>query len=159
MLNVSGQNVNGTSDVVASTQVLVRTGQASDVATEAEMVYAGRRPFTLSDTDAPQTVVGGCVQPADQHLLAILPLADLLAVRHAIYGNDFPILDTPFDVHHQRFYPVDVMLHAGDQVQLVGTYINTTGSPISYGETFMFPRAEAALYVAPAMGRRVYACF
>jgi len=161
-LNVAGQNLDGTADVVDTTQVLVRAGQASDVATDAEMVFVGTFNINLPSDGQPHTATGGCPQPADQHLLAILPMMNRLATRQELIANHLgtpnTLLDTAFTVTHQQFYPVDDTLYNGDQIQLIGTYLNNTGSTVSFGDSFTAEWAQAALYLTPVTGRVPFAC-
>ena len=161
-LNVAGQNLTGTADVVDTTQVLVRAGQASNVATEAEMLFVGTFNINLPSDSQPHTATGGCVQPADQHLLAILPTMNRLAIRQQLIVNHLGtptfLLDTTFTVIHQQFYPVDDSVYDGDQVQLVATYVNNTGSTVMFGDSFTAEWAFVALYLTPVTGRTPFAC-
>ena len=52
-------------------------------------------------------------------------------------------------MRHQRFYPMDDTLYAGDQVTVQLTYVNYTGQIVTFGDSFTSEQALAALYVTP----------
>lgn len=161
-LNVAGQNRDGTADMIDTTQVLIRAGKASDVTTEAEMAFVGTFNINIPSDGQQHTATGGCPQPVDQHLLAIVPMMNRLATRQRIVDNhagvEKVLLDTAFTVTHQQFYPVDDTLYAGDQLQLVASYVNNTGSTVSFGDLYTAAWGMAALYLTPVTGQVPFAC-
>jgi hypothetical protein len=90
----------------------------------------------------PQDVVGMC-DPGDNediHLLRVWPHMHRLGrhMRVTILrggGAREVIHDGPFDFNDQRAYDLnDVLLHPGDQLETVCSYMNTTSAPVPFGE-------------------------
>jgi hypothetical protein len=68
------------------------------------------------------------------------------------------LLDTDYLFSEQKNYPMaDTLVHAGDTLTTTCTYVNTTGSPVSFGESSNNEMCFTGIYRYPA-GGNLLAC-
>jgi mono/diheme cytochrome c family protein len=95
----------------------------------------------LLPTGIPTEIVGSCKISADVpiHILGVNPHMHTLG-RHARMevtrknGSVEVWHDGPFDFYHQTIYPLDKLLHDGDTVKTVCTFVNDSGNLVTFGE-------------------------
>jgi hypothetical protein len=133
----------------------------------AEMVFAGKFPFTIPHNDDPQHVAeitGHCVLDADYTVFALWPhmhqtaIAQQVDITHG--GNTVRVLDTPYAFAEQKYFPQSPMLELsrGDAVDVTCQYINNTGSDIEFGDSSNDEMCFSGLYRFPANGSNLFGC-
>jgi hypothetical protein len=162
-LNLNLYLVNPTADQLSDTSaVLVRTVDATQVAHEADMMFAGTFNINVPSDGQPHIAQGGCTAPADWHVLALWPRMHQTAVHQSLVvthaSTPTTVLDAPYDFDVQKNYPMqDTMVHAGDAVSVTCTYVNTTGIVMTYGDLATAETCFTGIYKYPA-GGQLYDC-
>jgi hypothetical protein len=142
----------------AATVYVKRTPQA-DVEHEADMVFAGTLSLSIPSNNQLYTVNGGCTIPQDWHVFALWPHMNRLATRQAVNvktsasAATTTLLDEAFGYDEQRAYPIpEALLSAGGQIETSCSYVNDTGSTVTFGDSIYSERCLVGVYKWPAGG-------
>jgi hypothetical protein len=155
LFNTSDHVITGTSgvEVFAMAQ--------SEVTDIAEMFLPGPVPFQIpaATPQAPtQTISGDCTLHATQHLVALFPHMHQLGVHlkteivHADNSVD-TLHDDDYSFDAQRFDLLNnVVANAGDKIRTTCTWKNTTGAPVSFGNSSLTEMCFSILIRWPTQG-------
>lgn len=160
-------------EITGDTAILVKQ-QSTPPPILAEMVFAGRFAFSIpaSPTEPPEAntnrtvVTGGCTAQAPYTLFAVWPHMHQLAVHQKfaiVRGSDEIILhDAPYDFAEQHYYLQDpeFQVQQGDQIRTTCTWINTTRSTVTFGDSSDTEMCFTGLYRYPASanGTNLFQC-
>jgi len=130
----------------------------------AEMVLAGKFDFTIPAMAAPYDVTGGCVADRDYSIFAVWPHMHELAVHQTLEairgGTPEMLLDQRFVFGEQDYYTKspEVPVHVGDELRVTCTYVNTTGQPVTWGDSQADEMCFTGMYRYPVLGQGVFHC-
>jgi hypothetical protein len=130
----------------------------------AEMVLAGKFDFTIPPMAAPYDVTGGCVADRDYSIFAVWPHMHQLAVHQKLQairgGAPEMVLDQRFVFGEQDYYmkSPEIPVHVGDELRVTCTYVNTTGHPVSWGDSQTDEMCFTGMYRYPVLGQGVFHC-
>jgi len=148
LYNVGDQPISGT----AGTSV--KTMPVGDVVHEAEMLFAG--PITLSVPPGEQTVQADCTFQNAATIMTVWPHMHQYGTNMRVDvnrsgGGSEMIHNEPYAFAEQKNYPKTPMIqmNAGDKVHVTCTYMNTSGSTISFGDSSDDEMCFAGLYRYP----------
>lgn len=154
-LNMHVSDVGGATALTGTSGVQVQTGGPVDAAHEAAMTFVGTLNIVVPSDGIAHTAQGGCNTVADSHVFALWPHMRALGVRaevvdtHAAIPN--PLLDTRFTLDPQ---PIDAFapmpIAHGDQLQAICYYANSTGQPVSFGDSTTDEACFVGVYHYPA---------
>ena len=121
------------------------------------MMFSGTFSINIDNDGQPHTAQGGCTAPIDWHVFTLWPHMHQTAthqtwtVNHA--GTPTTLLDDGFRFTEQRNYPIaDTLIHKGDQINTVCTYVNTTKSVMTWGDGSDKEMCFTGMYKYPAGG-------
>src|SRR5439155_15929452 len=119
--------------------VLVKIVQPADVVHEADMMFSGTFAISIPSDNAPHVFHGHCQAPSDWHIFTLWPHMHQTATHQSWTwthnGTPTALLDDDFRFTEQRNYPIaDTLIHKGDQINTVCTYVNTTKSVMTWGD-------------------------
>jgi hypothetical protein len=150
----------GDTPVTATSSVEVKTIPASAVVHEADMMFAGTTEIAVPGNNQPYSVVGGCIAPMEWRVFTLWPHMHAYATRQQVRvrrtSNDVEgLLDTFYSFDEQRNYPMttEKLIGAGDQIEVVCTYQNDSGSTVYYGDGAGDEMCFAGMYKYPAGGQ------
>ena len=158
LYNVSDAQLTGTSGT------LVREIPANEVVDEAEVVFGGQYAiFLQSQPGVEQTINGGCTFNSSATVVALWPhmhqLGRHMRVVHESNGGNTTLLDTAFDFNEQLNYPIaPVQVNAGERLDVDCTYINDTGSIVTFGDSSSQEMCFVGIYRYPATNAGVFDC-
>lgn len=143
--------------------VQVKLANPADVLHEADMMFGGRRSFTIPYTDPPTPyhVLADCGAPEDWHIVGLWPhMHDLgvhqnVAVRRASVVIN-TLLDTDYSYLDEKSYAMDVTVTASDRVGFDCTFLNTTGNPVGASDGQNGEMCFTGFYKWPAGGDPYY---
>lgn len=134
----------------------------------AEMVFAGKFLFSLRGDmpNVPQTVSGGCTVAAgrDYQLFALWPHMHKAATHQKVTithaGVDTVLHDLAFAFGEQNFFAQSPQFHlvGGDRVKVDCTYVNNTGSTITFGDSSDAEMCFSGLYRYPTTNSSLFEC-
>lgn len=163
-LNLNLHLYNTTDNPLSETSgVLVKTVAQADVVNEADMQFSGAVGFNIpanasGDITTTHDVAGHCSAAHDFHIFTLWPHMHQIAVHQKFTLNNTALLDTDYDFNEQKNYQMaDTIVHAGDTLATTCTYLNTTGSPVPYGESSNDEMCFTGIYRYPA-GGNLLAC-
>jgi hypothetical protein len=143
--------------------VLVKLVQPADVQHEADMMFSGTAVISVPHDGLPHTAQGGCAASTDWHIFTLWPHMHQTAT-HQTWKFTTPgspattLLDDDYLFTEQRNYPIpDTLIHQGDQIETTCTYVNNTGSDISFGDGSDKEMCFTGMYKYPA-GGSVFQC-
>lgn len=153
----------GDEPLAGETSILVKS-QDRPPEQVAEMVLAGKFNFTVPPIAVPYDVVGGCVADREYSVFSVWPHMHQLGQHQKLLvianGATTTLLDRPFVFGEQNYYmqaPV-MPVHVGDEVRVTCTYFNTTGQPVSWGDSQTAEMCFTGLYRYPVLGQGVFHC-
>jgi hypothetical protein len=140
-LNMHLVNANNNSELNGISGVMVKTGTPADVTTEADMFFAGTFSIFVTSNNQTQIASGGCIAEVDMQVFALwsnmrsLATHQKMTVTHA--GVPQVVFDTAYDFNQQRvFYPTTPLtISRLDQIQITCSYVNNTGSTLTFGDS------------------------
>lgn len=149
-----------------STKIEGRVGNAADVTTPLTMFFAGVENLNIPADNLPHLQIGGCASTTDEHLVAVMPLMRDRGTHQAVklvVGNDTTsILDAAYDPLHVSYsvFDSDVHVPVGGKIRVECTYVNDTGSFISFGDSSDSETCYAGFYhyATDAGSGDIYAC-
>lgn len=130
--------------------------------TLAEMVFAGPLDISIPPDSQPHSVSGVCTATAPYSLFAVWPHMHRTGVAQKVdlvHGSSATVLhDGPYRFEEQAYSPVmpAVGVATGDQVRVTCTYVNTSGTTVTYGDGADSEMCFAGLYRFPAQGSNEY---
>jgi len=145
-------------DLAGTSGVMVKTIDAADVTHPADMVFSGTMQIGIPSDGEDHDVTGGCSAPQDWHLFALWPHMHKTAVHQKwTYqpsgGSLTTLLDTDYMFTEQKNYPIaETVVPAGSTITTTCTYNNTTGHPVSFGESSDDEMCFTGMYKYPAGG-------
>jgi hypothetical protein len=158
-INLNLHLFNATDQMMADTSgVLVKIVAQADVVNEADMMFSGKAPFTLTAGTGPQEVIGGCSAPTDWHIFTLWPHMHQIATHQKwTYtpsgGATVTLLDDDFVFTEQKNYPIpDTVIPSGARIETTCTYVNTTGHSVSFGDGSDKEMCFTGMYKYPAGG-------
>ncbi len=138
--------------------VLVKTIAQSEVVNEADMQFAGTYNLNIPPDNAPHTFSGHCSAAHDFHIFTLWPHMHQLATHQKFTINGTALLDSDYAFTDQKNYPMtDTLVHAGDVLETSCTYVNTTSSVVTFGESSDAEMCFTGVYRYPA-GGNLFAC-
>jgi hypothetical protein len=162
-LNLHLFNTNPAASIAGRSSVLVRPMDEADLQQEAEMVFAGTFNIDIEE-GATQTISGGCTFDRQATLLAYWPHMHQYGTHQKVTlrvgGNDRVIHDEPFDFNEQLNYPLSppIVVGSGDGVTVECTYHNTSGGPLSWGDSSTEEMCFTGFYRYPKQARFLFEC-
>ena len=149
LYNTTGQEMTGTSGT------LVQTIDESEVVHQAEMVFAGSVAIAIppQSTDSSS---GWCTFPQDATIMTVWPhmhqYGTHMDVVHETAGGDVTLHDAPFNFAEQLNYPIpETQVKAGETVRVRCSYMNTSDSLVTFGDSSNQEMCFAGLYRYPAI--------
>ena len=143
--NATDFDLSGTSGVAVKIEPAVET--------EAEFILAGPIGFTLDDGTDEQEVSGSCPVPADGVILSWWPHMHQLGTHMVIDVSGDVVHDQTFRFTEQVNYPTERPVTAGEQINVTCRYVNTTGDPVSWGDSSNREMCFAGFYRYPKAGQ------
>jgi len=163
-INLNLHLFNATDNPLADTSsVLVKLVQPADVVHEADMMFSGTAIFNIPNDGRTYTAEGGCTAAADWHLFTLWPHMHQTAVHQKWSftpsgGAPQVLLDDDYSFTEQRNYPIaDTLVHLGDVISTVCSYVNNTGAAIGFGDGSDKEMCFTGMYKYPA-GGSVFQC-
>jgi hypothetical protein len=153
---------NPTDEPLSGETALFIKSQPSAPPMLAEMVLAGPLEISIPPDDQPHAVTGECTATTPYTLFAVWPHMHTFATRQRVElvraGETTTVHDDEFRFQEQRYYPVTPMLDvaAGERIRVTCTYVNGSGSVVSYGDGAQSEMCFAGLYRYPAAGSYEY---
>jgi len=159
-LNMHLVNRNNNSELNGISGVMVKTGTAADVTTEADMFFAGTFNIFLPSDNQTHNAVGGCTTEVDMQVFALWPNMHSLATRQKMTVTHIPtnvtqvVFDTAYDFNQQRvFYPTTPLtIIPGDIIQITCSYVNNTGTDVTFGDSSTKEQCFTGVYRYPIVG-------
>jgi hypothetical protein len=132
----------------------------------AEMVFAGKFLFQIPSNNQPYTTTGGCTANSSYNLFAVWPHQHKLGTHHKFEiirgGNSTVLHDAAFAFGEQHYYLKDPVfaVQSGDQIRTTCTWVNNTGSNVTFGDSSDTEMCFTGLYryPAPPGGTNLFAC-
>lgn len=141
--------------LAGETAVLVKS-QPTPPPQLAEMVLAGPMNISVPSNAQPTSVSGDCTATSPYTLFALWPHMHTFATKQKVEhvrGNDVTVLhDEDFVFDEQRYYPLAPMtdVAAGSRIRVTCTYINASGTEVTYGDGRFHEMCFSGLYRFPA---------
>lgn len=157
LFNASDQPLSGESAIMIKSP-------ATPPPTLAEMVFAGAFFIRLQPQAAPQNVSGGCTVEQDYKLFAVWPHMHQLATHQKVeltrMGTTTMLHNLDFHFAEQTYYlkTPEVQVRAGDNIRVTCTYINNTGSMVTFGDSSNQEMCFAGFYRYPALNDGLAKC-
>ncbi|MGN6107116.1 MAG: monooxygenase [Kofleriaceae bacterium] len=130
----------------------------------AEMVFAGKFAFAIPANNQPYTTSGGCTVNQPYTLFAVWPHMHQLATHQKVElirtGQTTVLHDSAFDFNEQKYYPQSPMVQVqpNDRINVSCTWVNDTGSIVTFGDSSNKEMCFAGLYRYPAMNSGLFQC-
>jgi hypothetical protein len=166
LLNTHLDNGTGIASLSGTTQLLMKTGTATQVTTPVEMILVGTFNINIPPNST-HTAAGGCALAIDQTFLSLAPGMRRLAIHQLVQVTGPPgpvtttLLDRDFDVTQQLAHAMSppTSLHAGDQLRTTCTYTNTTGATVGFGDSVQSEVCFTGVYRFPVVaGNEIFSC-
>ena len=157
-INLNLHLFNATDNTLADRSgVLVKAVAPTDVQHQADMMFSGTFSININNDGLPHTAQGGCTAPSDWHIFTLWPHMHQTATHQSWTwthnGTPTALLDDDFRFTEQRNYPIaDTLIHKGDQINTVCTYVNTTKSVMTWGDGSDKEMCFTGMYKYPAGG-------
>ncbi len=142
----------------------VKTIPVGDVVHEAEMLFAGPVQFTMGTGE--QTLEADCTFQTAATIMTVWPhmhqYGTHMKVDHMRGGSLVSTIhDEPYTFYEQRNYIKDpvVQMNAGDKIHVTCTYMNTSGGPVSFGDSSEAEMCFAGLYRYPKTAAQPFCVF
>jgi hypothetical protein len=144
-----------------SAGLLVGIGDASDVTSGLELVFAGT--FAINLPPGSQTTeTGGCTASAGFQVVALWPHMHALGVHaklEVVHGGPTQVVhDAPYSVDAQAVYPTSTAVAAGDRIVAGCTYANATPGTVRFGDSATDEQCLIGMYRSPVSATGVYGC-
>ena len=152
LFNASDELLTGTSGIE------VKRIEASKVVHEADMQFAGTTDINIPSDGQPHTVSGGCQLSSAITMFTIWPHMHQFATHQSFEvtkgGQVMKLLDNkPYQFEEQVNYQIEPLtLAAGDRIQTTCTYVNTSGTTVTFGDSSNQEMCFTGYYKYPAGG-------
>jgi Copper type II ascorbate-dependent monooxygenase, C-terminal domain len=164
-VNLNLHLFNTTDNPITDTSgVLVKTVAQTEVVNEADMQFSGSYAISIPSDNQPHVVNGGCAVAHDFHVFTLWPHMHQIATHQTFSVTPMGsvtanmLLDTDYSFSDQKNYPMtDTIVHAGDRITTGCTYVNNTGSTVTFGESSTNEMCFTGIYRYPA-GGNLFAC-
>lgn len=145
LFNVDEASINGTSGTE------VKLVPASEVEELAEMVFAGTFLINIPAGQM-RTINGGCTFTDDQQVIMLWPHMHQYGTHMKATLDGTTIHDDDYSFYEQVNYPLDTPLqvNAGQTINVQCTYMNTSGSNVTFGDSSEDEMCFLGLYRYPA---------
>ena len=157
-LNLNLHLFNATDDPMADTSgVLVKIVAQADVVNEADMMFSGTPLINIPSDNQPHTAQGGCTAPTNWHVFTLWPHMHQTATHQkwtlTHNGTQTVLLDDNYQFEEQKNYPIaDTLIAQGDTIRTTCTYVNNTGSTMTFGDGSDKEMCFTGMYKYPAGG-------
>ncbi len=145
-------------EITGTSGILIKTMDAAAVVHPADMVFAGTMDLTIPSDGQPHDVLGGCTTPRDWNVFTLWPHMHQYATHQKVTVTlpgqaQESLLDIPFTFTEQRNYPdVAKAIPKGSRLDVTCTYVNNSGSTISWGDSSTAEMCFTGMYKWPAGG-------
>ena len=133
--------------------VLVQTIDPSQVVHPIDMTFSGTFNIDVPADGQQHTAIGGCQANQDIHVFALWPHMHQIGVHQTltVTTNATPttLLDTDYSFSDQKNYPMEAVIPAGSQILTTCTYVNNTGSAITFGDSSTAEMCFTGMYKYP----------
>jgi hypothetical protein len=157
-INLNLHLFNATDNPIAdSSGVLVKVVPQAGVQHEADMMFSGTFTISVASDGKTHTAQGGCTAPTDWHVFTLWPHMHQTATHqtwtYSHAGTPTALIDDDFLFNEQRNYPIaDTLIHQGDQILTVCSYVNNTGTVMTWGDGSDKEMCFTGMYKYPAGG-------
>jgi hypothetical protein len=138
--------------------------QPTPTPTLAEMVFAGTFGVVIPSNNQNVPVTGGCTSNRNFTMFALWPHMHKLA-NHSkfelIHGGNPEILhDAPYTFNEQAYYKKspEIQVQSGDEIKVTCTYLNNTGSTVTFGDSSNNEMCFTGMYRYPAANAGLFEC-
>ena len=158
-INLNLHLFNATDNAISGNSgVLVKVMNQADVVNQADMMFSGTFLLNIPSDGAPHTFHGSCPVKTDEHIFTLWPHMHQTATHQKwtyTEGSNAPValIDDDFQFAEQKNYPIaDTLLKAGDTIDTYCTYVNNTGSTLTFGDGSDKEMCFTGMYKYPAGG-------
>jgi hypothetical protein len=121
------------------------------------MMFSGTFLINVPSDGQPHTASGSCTVHADEHIFTLWPHMHQTATHqkwtYTEGSTTTALIDDDFQFAEQKNYPIpDTLLKAGDTINTVCTYVNNTGSTMTFGDGSDKEMCFTGMYKYPAGG-------
>jgi hypothetical protein len=165
-LNLHLYNTDPDNQITGDSAILVKA-QSTPPPILAEMVFAGNIFFGqyIPANEMPVEMVGGCTTSSAFSLFAVWPHMHQIAVHQKfeiIRGGGQPMVlhDQPYSFLEQTYYLQNPIfeVQSGDEIRVTCTFVNDTGSPVTWGDSSDAEMCFAGMYRYPATSSSLFEC-
>lgn len=155
LFNATDQPINGDSAILVKQQ-------PTPPPMIAEMVFGGTFQIVLPSSPNPRTLNGVCTANAPYTLFAVWPHQHQLGTHHKVELNRGGVRtllhDAPYQFSEQEYYlkTPEVAIQQGDRIETACTWINNTGSTVTFGESSTQEMCFTGLYRYPAQNNGLF---
>jgi len=140
-----------------TTGVSVKLVDQATVQNEADMMFSGTFVINIPSDNTPHTATGSCTAPVDWHIFTLWPHMHQTATHqtwsYTHGGTKNTLLDDAYSFFEQRNYPIaDTLVAKGDTITTVCTYVNNTGTTMTFGDGSDKEMCFTGMYKYPAGG-------
>lgn len=158
-LNLHLFNASDTDIANRSSGVLIKEVAPAAVVHEADMMFSGTSLIFINNDGQPHTAEGGCTAPTDWHVFGLWPHMHQTATHQTWSytpkqtGTPIKLIDDNFLFEEQKNYPIaETVIHQGDSILTVCTYVNSGKNPIFFGDGSDKEMCFTGMYKYPAGG-------
>jgi hypothetical protein len=153
---------NAGDDPISGESAIWIKSQSTPPAQLAEMVFGGTLALSIPPTNQPHNVTGTCTMNNPYKLFAVWPHMHKLAthqkvelIRNTVTTT---LHDMPYMFEEQKYWlqTPEVQLQAGDRVRVTCTYVNNTGSTVTFGDSSDQEMCFGGLYRYPSAGASLF---
>ncbi len=152
LFNASDTPLDGTSGIE------VKRVEPAAVVHEADMTFAGTTNFSIPSDGQPHDVSGGCQVSSQWNVFTVWPHMHQHATKQSFEitqgTTTTKVLDNQaYSFNEQVNYPIQTMtLSPGDRIKTTCTYVNNTGTPLTFGDSSNEEMCFTGMYKWPAGG-------
>jgi hypothetical protein len=154
-LYIHATNTTDTTATVTS-GVQIKTVPANEVVHEADMMFIGKRTFTIPSQMPAQSysLTTDCGAPVDWHIVGLWPhmhqygTHQKIEVQRAAVTMKTP-LDVAYDVNEQRNYAMDFMVPTNDRIAVTCTWLNDSGMQLMSNDSTSAEMCYTGAFVWP----------
>jgi hypothetical protein len=157
LFNASDSPLTGTSGIE------VERITADKVVHEADMTFSGTMNINIPSDGQPHTVEGGCTVSSPRTIFTVWPHMHQAATHQSFEitqgATVTKLLDNkPYSFEEQVNYQITPMqLSTGDRIKTTCTFVNNTGSTITWGDSSNQEMCFTGMYKYPA-GGNLFSC-
>ncbi|HTL34231.1 MAG TPA: hypothetical protein VL326_13970 [Kofleriaceae bacterium] len=152
LFNASDTPLSGTSGIE------VKKVEPSAVVHEADMTFSGTTNFSIPSDNQPHDVSGGCQVQSQWNVFTVWPHMHQHATKQSFEitqgATVTKVLDNkPYSFQEQVNYPSQTMtLNPGDRIKTTCTFVNNTGTTLTFGDSSNEEMCFTGMYKWPAGG-------